>query len=141
MASTPSQLRAGAELTISQIGAQTGLTTRTIRYYEELGLLPGVRRRAGRRRVYGTDEVERLAFITRLKALGLSLGEIKQLETVYSIAGSTRDMLAHLDELLARHQEELEQRVDALRGLQADIHRYRTHVAERLRGASGTTTR
>ena len=57
---------------------QTGLSARTVRYYEELGLLPGVRRRSGGRRVYGTDELERLRFIQRLKALGLSLAEIKE---------------------------------------------------------------
>lgn len=123
--------------TISEIGARTGLTARTIRYYEELGLLPGVRRRAGGRRVYGHDEIERLGFIARLKALGLSLGEIKQLEAVYSIAGSTQHMLSHLDALLAHHQAELEQRVESLRGLQAEIGSYRAHVAERLRAAAG----
>lgn len=74
-------------LTISQVRAQTGLTARTIRYYEEVGLLPGVRRRAGGRRVYGPDEVERLGFITRLKAMGLALGEIKDLNAVYAIGG------------------------------------------------------
>ena len=121
-------------LTISEIGDRTGLTARTIRYYEEVGLLPGVRRRAGGRRVYGRDEIERLGFISRLKALGLSLVEIKQLEAVYSIAGSTQDMLMHLDGLLAHHQAELEQRVEALRGLQAEIGSYRDHVAERLQG-------
>ena len=117
------QVTAEPAFTISELGAKTGLTNRTIRYYEELGLLPGVRRRAGGRRVYGRDEVERLGFITRLKALSLSLDEIKQLEAVYSIAGSTRDMLAHLDELLARHQAELEERVESLRGLQGEIRR------------------
>ena len=127
----------GPELTISEIGRRTGLTARTIRYYEEVGLLPGVRRRSGGRRVYGHDEIERLGFITRLKAFGLSLGEIKQLEAVYSIAGSTRDMLNHLDGLLAHHQGELERRVEALRGLQAEIRSYRDHVAERLSTAAG----
>jgi len=119
-------------LSISEIGDRTGLTARTIRYYEELGLLPGVRRRAGGRRVYGRDEIERLGFIARLKALGLSLVEIKQLAAVYSIAGSTHDMLLHLDELLAHHESELEQRVESLRGLRAEIGSYRAHVAQRL---------
>ncbi len=52
-------------LSISQVRELTGLSARTIRYYEELGLLPGVRRRAGGRRVYGADELERLRFIQR----------------------------------------------------------------------------
>ena len=48
---------------ISDVVSRTGLSARTLRYYEELGLLPGVRRRAGGRRVYGEDELERLAFM------------------------------------------------------------------------------
>ena len=47
-----------------EIGAvcrATGLSARTIRYYEEMGLLPGVRRRSGGRRIYGADELERRA--------------------------------------------------------------------------------
>ena len=62
--------------TMREVCAKSGLSARTVRYYEELGLLPGVRRRAGGRRVYGADEIERLRFITRLKALGLSLEQI-----------------------------------------------------------------
>ena len=48
-------------LSISEVREITGLSARTLRYYEELDLLPGVRRRAGGRRVYGEDELaERL---------------------------------------------------------------------------------
>ena len=60
-------------LSIGEICDKTGLSARTVRYYEELGLLPGVRRRKAGRRVYGPDEEERLRFITRLKTMaGLS---------------------------------------------------------------------
>ena len=72
--------------TITEVREITGLSARTLRYYEELGLLPGVRRRAGGRRVYGPDELERLRFIGRLKTLGLTLAEIKELNAVYAIA-------------------------------------------------------
>ena len=77
-------------LSIREVCARSGLSARTVRYYEELGLLPGVRRRAGGRRVYGGDELERLRFIHRLKVLGLSLEEIRELNAVHAIAGSTR---------------------------------------------------
>ena len=121
-------------LTISEIGDRTGLTARTIRYYEEVGLLPGVRRRAGGRRVYGRDEIERLGFISRLKALGLSLVEIKQLEAVYSIAGSTQAMLARLDDLLGSHLVELEGRIGELSVLRDEMSRYRERVRSRIGG-------
>lgn len=102
-----------------------------MRYYEELGLLPGVRRRAGGRRVYGADEIERLRFIQRLKALGLTLAEVKDLNAVYSIGGSTRAMLERLDELLGRRLEGVDARIGELMGLRDEIQKYRDHVAAR----------
>jgi DNA-binding transcriptional MerR regulator len=119
-------------LSIGELGAETGLSTRTIRYYEELGLLPGVRRRAGGRRVYGAAERERLRFIQRLKALGCSLAEIRELDAVHAIGGSTAAMLARLDELLARRLGELDARIAELAGLRAEIGRYRDRIAGRL---------
>ena len=120
--------------TVAQVREKTGLSARTLRYYEELGLLPGVRRRAGGRRVYGADEIERLGFIQRLKALGLSLADIKHLNAVYAIAGSTRAMLGRLDELLGRHLGEIDGRIEALMGLRDEISRYRGHVGARMQG-------
>jgi len=130
----------GPELSIGQVCAQTGLSARTVRYYEELGLLPGVRRRAGGRRVYGPDEVERLRFIQRLQLLGLPLAEIRELNDVHAIAGSTTAMLARLDEVLAQRLAELDARIGELAGLRDEIEKYRARVASRagaLRTAKG----
>lgn len=124
---SPETLRA-----IGEVQTATGLSARTLRYYEELGLLPGVRRRAGGRRVYGPDEVERLRFIQRLKALGLSLAEIKELNAVYAIGGSTRAMLEHLSELLDRHRSDIDGRIDELSRLRDDIAGYRRHLGQRV---------
>ncbi len=123
-----------ALLTIAQVREITGLSARTLRYYEELGLLPGVRRRAGGRRVYGAEEVERLRFIQRLKTLGLSLAEVKDLNAVYGIGGSTRAMLERLELLLGRHLEGLEARIGDLIGLRDEIGRYRDRVRSRVAG-------
>ncbi len=116
---------------MAEVRERTGLSARTLRYYEELGLLPGVRRRAGGRRVYGADEIERLRFIQRLKALGLPLAEIKGLNAVYGIEGSTRAMLGRLDELLGRHLSDIDARIEQLMGLRDEISKYRDHVASR----------
>jgi DNA-binding transcriptional MerR regulator len=118
-------------LSVAAVRDRTGLSARTLRYYEEVGLLPGVRRRAGGRRVYGADEIERLRFIQRLKALGLSLAEIRDLNAVYAIEGSTRAMLGRLDELLGRHLSEIDGRIAELTGLRDEISKYRDHVASR----------
>jgi DNA-binding transcriptional MerR regulator len=121
--------------TIAEVRARAGVSARTLRYYEEMGLLPGVRRRAGGRRIYGADELERLRFIQRLKTLGLSLAEIKELNAVYGIAGSTRAMLSRLDELLARHRADVEARIAELVALRDEIDAYRTRVGGRRRRA------
>ena len=133
MTATPEAPETGA-LPIAKAAHQTGLSARTLRYYEELGLLPGVRRRAGGRRVYGKDEVERLRFITRLKTLGLSLAEIKELNAVYAIGGSTRAMLRRLAELLDGHLADVDARIAELSTLRTEIRRYRDRIAKRAGG-------
>ncbi len=122
-------------LAISQVCSSSGLSPRTVRYYEELGLLPGVRRRAGGRRVYGPDELERLRFIQRLKALGLSLAEIKELNAVYAIGGSTRAMLQRLDVSLDHRLAELDARIGELHELRGEIGSYRDRIGGRIRRA------
>jgi DNA-binding transcriptional MerR regulator len=128
------QTETGSEplLSIAEVRERTGVSARTLRYYEELGLLPGVRRRAGGRRVYGADELERLRFIQRLKTLGLTLAEVKELNAVYAIGGSTLALLARLDELLGRHQQDLDARIAELMALRDEIGKYRDHVRSRI---------
>ena len=120
-------------LTIGEVQERVGVSARTLRYYEELDLLPDVRRRAGGRRVYGRDELERLRFIQRLKKLGLSLAEIKKLNAVYGINRSTREMLAHLSDLLGHQLGEVDGRLAELRALRDEIQTYRDHVERRQR--------
>ncbi len=117
---------------IGEVCEISGLSARTVRYYEELELLPGVRRRNGGRRVYGDGELERLRFIQRLKTLGLSLAEIRGLSAVYAIGGSTQALLLRLDELLAGNLEELDARIRELSDLRDDIGKYRDHIASRI---------
>jgi len=124
-------------LSIREVCARSGLSARTVRYYEELDLLPGVRRLRHGRRIYGADELDRLRFITRLKVLGLSLEEIGELNAVHAIGGSTRAMLGRLDELLARHLADLDGRIDELSSLRDQIRKYRDHVAERADALAG----
>ena len=121
-----------ALLSIGEACEKTGLSRRTVRYYEEVGLLQGVRRRLGGRRVYGSDDLERLRFIQRLKALGLTLVEIKELSAIYAIAGSTRVRLEKLEEHLSTRLSDLESRIGELMTLRDDMSKYRDHVDARI---------
>jgi DNA-binding transcriptional MerR regulator len=65
---------------IGEIAELTGVTPRTIRYYEEIGLLDSSERRKGEHRLYEQEDVDRLRELTRLRdLLNLSLDELKQL--------------------------------------------------------------
>jgi DNA-binding transcriptional MerR regulator len=74
-------VNAQGALRIGQVAAMTGTTPRTIRYYEEIGLLPAApEREPGAHRVYLEADVERLREVLRLKRLlGLSLDELREL--------------------------------------------------------------
>jgi len=65
---------------IGEVAERVGVTPRTIRYYEEIGLLPGGSRIKGAHRLYDDNDVERLAELTRLRdLLNLSLDELREL--------------------------------------------------------------
>jgi DNA-binding transcriptional MerR regulator len=70
-------------LKIGELATQSGVPIKTIRYYEELGLLKSPGRTEGRFRLFFPETVHRLAFIKRLQSLGLSLTEIAECLAVY----------------------------------------------------------
>jgi MerR family transcriptional regulator, repressor of the yfmOP operon len=76
---------------IGEVAERSGVTPRTIRYYEEIGLLTGGKRRKGEHRVYDDADVERLQELTRLRdLLNLSLDELKQLVEAEEARASLR---------------------------------------------------
>ncbi|TMC55310.1 MAG: MerR family transcriptional regulator [Chloroflexi bacterium] len=121
------------EYRIGELASRVGMTERTIRYYEELGLLESVKRLEGGVRVYTDDDVRRLRYIKKLKTLGLSLQEMLELENLYRRHRSNRSVLPRLMELLDAHLATLDGRMDELRGLRDEIRSYREHVAQRVK--------
>ena len=117
---------------IGELAAKVGLTERTIRYYEELGLLESVKRLDGGTRVYTADDVRRLRFIRKLKLLGLSLQEMGELEGIYTRQRSNATVLPRLIELLDAHLQTVDARLAELGALRDEIRSYREHVAQRL---------
>ena len=126
MATTVGQYRIG------ELAAKVGLTERTIRYYEELGLLESVKRLDGGVRVYTDADVRRLKYIGKLKMLGLTLQEMLELERMYRHHRSNRNVLPRLIELLDAHLATLNDRMMELGGLRDEIRAYREHVTQRL---------
>jgi DNA-binding transcriptional MerR regulator len=68
---------------ISEVAERTGFSRPTIRYYEEIGLVPAASRLASGYRVYDDRSLDRLSFISRAKRLGLSLDEVRELAVIW----------------------------------------------------------
>ncbi len=126
---------APANYRIGELAAKVGLTERTIRYYEERGLLESVKRLDGGQRVYTDDDVRRLKFIQKLKVLGLSLAEMQELETLYGRHHTNAKVLPRLIELLDSHLATVGERLGELAALRDEIRSYRQHVMKRLEEA------
>jgi len=95
------------ELRIGEVAKLAGTTPRTIRYYEEIGLLPlSSSRKRGAHRTYAEEDVERLADLLRLKdLLGLSLEELKQVvEAEDARASLRREWQSGVDDPVRRRQ-------------------------------------
>jgi MerR family redox-sensitive transcriptional activator SoxR len=94
---------------IGEVARRTGLAPSALRYYEELGLLPGVARHHGRR-LYSTAVIDRLAFVRAARRAGFTLGEIRRLLPVLELNGKAGSAarravagrkLAELDEAIS----------------------------------------
>jgi DNA-binding transcriptional MerR regulator len=117
---------------IGALARTAQVSTRTIRYYEEIRLLETARRFSGGRRVFGAEALERLRFIARLKRLGFSLDEIRHLNEVFALKRSTAQMLAVLDKQLERHLAQIEQRLREGLDLKSELMSYRKHIRNRV---------
>lgn len=116
---------------IGVLARLAGVSTRTVRYYEEFGLMRAARRYAGGRRVFDGDALQRLRFIGRLKQLGFTLEEISHLNEVHGLHQSTGEMLGELDGLLGSHLETLAARMKELVELRDELENYRKRVRGR----------
>lgn len=117
---------------IGQLADLVGVSTRTIRYYEEIGLLNSIKRMEGRKRVYTDRDYQRLQFIKRLKHLGLTLAEMQELEDLYQIHRTNKNVLPRLLELLEGHVEKIEERVRNLEKLRSEILTYHERIRTKL---------
>lgn len=108
-----------SSLRISQLAARTGVPASTLRYYESTGLLPAERTPAGYRR-YGEQAVDRLAFISSAKLLGLSLEDIRDLLGVWE-RGVCAAVRTTMRPLVAARIADADQRQAELRAFTAHL--------------------
>ncbi len=119
-------------LKIGEIAHLTEMSPRTIRYYQEIGLLHPVKRIEGGKRVFSEDDLQRLKFIKRLKHLGLTLSEMHELADIYEIHKTNRKVLIRLCELLGNQVKKIDERINNLNRLKEEILNYQEKIVQKL---------
>jgi DNA-binding transcriptional MerR regulator len=113
---------------ISDLAREFDLTTRAIRFYEDMGLLqPGRAGPGGRNRVYSGRDRTRLKLTLRAKRLGLSLTEAKEIIDMYDSPRDTGPQMRKFLDVLAAHRKQIE---DQMADLQANLDEIKTHQRE-----------
>ena len=114
--------------TISDLAKEFDLTTRAMRFYEDMGLLQPQRTGpGGRNRLYSARDRTRLKLTLRAKRLGLSLSEAREIIDMYDSPRDTGPQLRKFLAILAQHRKQLEEQ---MADLQANLDEVRTHEKE-----------
>ncbi len=107
-----------ATISIGVLAQKTGCTVPTIRYYEEIGLLPpGPRTEAGRR-IYREPEVKRLTFVRRCRDFGFSIDQVRELVQLVDEPGRP---CVEVRDIASIHLEEVRRKLTELRALESSL--------------------
>jgi MerR family copper efflux transcriptional regulator len=105
---------------IGEVAARSGLSAKTIRYYEEIGVLPRPERSASGYRDYAVAVLDRLAFVRAAQAVGLSLGEIRG---IVALRDDGETPCGHVLDLLRNRAADLDRRIAELLALRDELNR------------------
>ena len=105
--------------TISELADEFDITPRTLRHYEELGLITP--KRKGNSRIYSHKDRIRLTLILRGKRLGFSLAEMRELFELYDAEHSTRPQLHSMVAMIAEKRIVLQQQLDDIEKVLAEL--------------------
>lgn len=122
---------------IGELAQSVGLTTRTLRYWEEVGIIESVQRADGATRGYTPYYVRRIKFIMKLKELGLTIREMQDLYAAYGEAKQTDKMIPRLVEILDDHINKVDEKMTSLASLRKDIVDYRQHMITKFNLSKG----
>lgn len=124
---------------IDEVAERTGFTKRTLRYYEEMGLIMPAGRSEGNYRLYSEEDVARLRRIRRLKdVLGIPLSSIKRMAEIEEALDELRDELRGPLDAAQRHaallqaRDEMERQIAAIDERLTSLAHMRAEYAERL---------
>ena len=114
-------------ITIGQLAEVTGVPSKTIRYYEEVGILPVPDRNEVKYRIYSETDVRRLDLVRRARMLDMTLPEVREL-VAWAGSGTCDDFQGRFLEVVHRKLEEVDKRIDDLEHLKQDLQRLEAHL-------------
>ncbi len=119
-------------ISIGDLAKSLGLTTRTLRYWEESGIIEAAPRSDGSNRFYTQDIAKRVRFIIKLKELGLTIQELQDLSTAYGEVKRTDRMIPALVQVLDKHIKLVDEKMVRMASLRKDIVEYRQRMSSKL---------
>ena len=117
-------------MNISEAARRSGLSSKTIRYYEDIGLIAPAQRGDNGYRQYGAGAVEELAFLSRARDVGFDLEECRQLLELHRDSGRQS---RHARALVLEKSAQLQQRIESLKAMQSVLE----DMASRCHGDEG----
>jgi DNA-binding transcriptional MerR regulator len=121
---------------IGEVAERVGLSLRTVRYYEEVGLVTPSARSEGGFRLYSEDDIQRLAVVKRMKPLGLTLEEMATLLDAFERSAHPEQLdvaeLGAVTASLEEYAERSDERIAALERELAEARTLRLRLSERL---------
>ena len=107
-------------VTIGHLARASGTTVQTIRYYEQIGLMPEAERSSGNQRLYGQPHIDRLVFIRHGRDLGFSLEAVREL---LALSDDPEHGCEDADRIARHHLAEVDRRLDSLTALKSELER------------------
>ena len=107
-------------LSIGALAAETGCEVQTIRYYEQIGILPKPARTEGGHRLYTQEQAQRLRFIRRSRDLGFSLDEVKEL---LRLADNREGDCGAVDRIATQRLKDVRKKISQLAALERELAR------------------
>jgi DNA-binding transcriptional MerR regulator len=108
------------DIAIGELSRRAQVKIPTVRYYEQIGLLPPPVRSEGKQRRYGAGEVKRLNFIRHARELGFEVDEIRQL---LALTAEPQESCHEVDSIARHHLEDIDRRINQLTMLREELTR------------------
>ncbi len=120
------------QMSISDLSKLIDISPRTIRYYEEIGLMDQIKRTEGGKRIYSESDFRRLRFIKKLKLLGLTLAEMQELNAIYNTHRKNSKVFPRIIELFDYHSREIDHRIEELKLLKTEVLEFQERMRNKL---------